>query len=270
MMKHTSIRVLLTLVNQHDLELEQMDAKTAILHGNLEEKILMAQLEDFFVKIGDEDKMCHLRKSLYGLKQFPRQWYLRFDKFMVRNGFSRSNFDSCVYVKWVDDSGIFLLLYVDDMLITSKNKNKIHNVLRLLGSEFEMKDMEPAKKILGMEITRDAMNYLCLKAQLQPIVALSTTKAEYIATTEGVKESLRLKGLIDEFEKVQNEVVLFCDNQSVIHLTKNQMFHESTKHIDIKLHFIQNVIVEVYVVVEKVHTDENPMDMATKMVMGHC
>lgn len=63
--KHTSIRV---LVNQHDLELEQMDVKTAFLHGNLEERILMAQPEGF-VKVGDEDKVCLLRKSLYDLKQ---------------------------------------------------------------------------------------------------------------------------------------------------------------------------------------------------------
>ena len=65
--KHTSIRVLLAFVNQYDLELEQMDVKTAFLHGNLEERILMAQPEGF-VKKGDEGNVCLLKKSLYGLK----------------------------------------------------------------------------------------------------------------------------------------------------------------------------------------------------------
>ena len=121
-MKHTSIRVLLALVNQFDLELEQMDVKTAFLHGNLEERILMAQPEGF-IKNRDEEKVCLLRKSLYGLKQSPRQWYLKFDEFMMKNKFVRSNYDSCVYVKWVREGlGVFLLLYVDDMLIASKDK----------------------------------------------------------------------------------------------------------------------------------------------------
>ena len=57
---------------------------------------------------------------------------------------------------------------------------------------------------------------------------------------------------------------VFCDNQSSIHLTKNQMFHERTKHIDIKLHFIQDVVSRGIVSVEKVHTDDNPADMLTK------
>ena len=106
------------------------------------------------------------------------------------------------------------------------------------------------------------------KAQLQSVVALSTTEAEYIAVTEGVKEALWLKGLVGEFGVKHDKVELFCDNQSAIHLSKNSMFHERTKHIDIRLHYIRDVIASGAVVVEKVHTDENPADMATKVVTG--
>ena len=76
--KHTSIRVLLSLVATKDLELEQLDVKTAFLHGNLEEQIYMKQPEGFEVA-GKEDQVCLLKKSLYGLKQSPRQWYKKFD-----------------------------------------------------------------------------------------------------------------------------------------------------------------------------------------------
>ena len=112
------------------------------------------------------------------------------------------------------------------------------------------------------------------KAQLQPVVALSTMEAEYIAATEGVKEALWLQGLIGEFGFAQDKVEVFCDNQSSLHLCKNAMFHERTKHIDIKLHFIRDVISQGSVVMEKIHTDENPADMATKPVtankFNHC
>ncbi|KAL5551202.1 hypothetical protein UlMin_001378 [Ulmus minor] len=66
------------------------------------------------------------------------------------------------------------------------------------------------------------------KAQLQPVVALSTTEAEYIAATEGVKEAMWLKGLVGELGYMHDKVEVICDNQSSIHLTKNQMFHERT------------------------------------------
>ncbi|WP_222927389.1 reverse transcriptase domain-containing protein, partial [Xylella fastidiosa] len=72
--KHSSIRTLLAIVACYDLELEQLDVKTAFLHGELEEQIYMRQPEGFVVS-GKEDHVCLLRKSLYGLKQSPRQWY---------------------------------------------------------------------------------------------------------------------------------------------------------------------------------------------------
>ena len=96
--KHSSIRVLLALVAQFDLELQQLDVKTAFLHGDLEETIYMDQPEGFLAE-GKEDHVCQLKKSFYGLKQSPRQWYKRFDAFMTRHGFLRSAFDNCVYHK---------------------------------------------------------------------------------------------------------------------------------------------------------------------------
>ena len=70
--------------------------------------------------------MCLLKKSLYGLKQSPRQCYKRFDSFLTTNDFKRSNYDNCVYFKMSDDgSFVYLLLYVDDMLIAINDKGEI-------------------------------------------------------------------------------------------------------------------------------------------------
>jgi hypothetical protein len=117
--KHSSIHSLIDIVAMHDLELEQLDVKTAFLHGDLEEEIYMDQPEGFIMP-GKENVVCKLKKSLYGLNQSPRQWYKKFDSFMIDNGFKRSFYDSCVYIKFVDGSPIYLLLYVDDMLIAAK------------------------------------------------------------------------------------------------------------------------------------------------------
>ena len=92
----SSIRVILGLAANLDLEIEQLDVKTTFLHGDLEEEIYMEQPEGFTVK-GKENLVCRLKKSLYGLKQAPRQWYKKFDSFMVDHGYRRTTLDHCVY-----------------------------------------------------------------------------------------------------------------------------------------------------------------------------
>lgn len=109
-----------------------------------------------FSETGDGRLVCKLKRSLYGLKQSPRQWYKRFDSYMLRIGYRRCDYDCCVYVRSLDDgSFIFLLLYVDDMLIAANHLHDVNELKTKLGKEFDMKDLGAAKKILGMEIHRD-------------------------------------------------------------------------------------------------------------------
>lgn len=111
--KMTSIIFLLSIVVAFDLEVEQMDVKTAFLHGDLEEEIYMKQPEGFAVK-GKKELVCKLKKSLYGLKQSPRMWYQKLYTYLLGLGFSRSKDDHYVYFKLVGDHFIYIALYVDD------------------------------------------------------------------------------------------------------------------------------------------------------------
>jgi hypothetical protein len=90
--------------------------------------------------------VCRLKKYLYGLKQSPRQWYKMFDSFMISNDFQRSQYDSYVYLKFVNGLPTYLLLYVDDMLITAKSMKEITALKAQLNYEFDMKDLGAAKK----------------------------------------------------------------------------------------------------------------------------
>lgn len=173
LVKYTSIRVLLALTAQFDMNLEQLDVKTAFLHGELEEKIFMQQPEGF-VENSDAGKVCLLKNSLYGLTQSPRQWYKRFDDFMIKSSFNRSSYDSCVYYKVLPGNNfIYLLLYVDDMLIACKNNKDINRVKAQLMKEFEMKDLGHTKKILGMDIVRNRKKetvFLSQRGYLQKVL----------------------------------------------------------------------------------------------------
>ncbi|KAK6164186.1 hypothetical protein DH2020_001050 [Rehmannia glutinosa] len=148
----SSIRVVLGIAASLDLEIEQLDVKTAFLHGDLNEEIYMEQPEGFKVKC-KENLVCRLKKSLYGLKQAPRQWYKKFDSFMTDHDYNRTSSDHCVFFKkFSDNDFIILLLYVDDMLIIGHDASKIEKLKKELGKSFAMKDLGPAKQILGLQV----------------------------------------------------------------------------------------------------------------------
>ena len=136
--KISTIRLVLGMVVAENLHLEQLDVKATFLHGVLEEDLYMIQSEGFIVQ-GQENLVCKLRKSLYGLKQALRQWYKKFDSFMHRIGFKRCEADHCCYVKFSDNSYIILLLYADDMLITRSSIEEINNLKKQLSKQFVMK-----------------------------------------------------------------------------------------------------------------------------------
>ena len=149
----TSIRLLIALAAVYDLQIHQMDVKTAFLNGELEEEIYMEQPEGFIVP-GQENKVCRLVKSLYGLKQAPKQWHAKFDKVMLSNGFKINECDKCVYIKNTPNHEVIVCLYVDDMLIISKNIIDINATKRMLSKSFDMKDLGVADFILGIKIYR--------------------------------------------------------------------------------------------------------------------
>ena len=105
---------------------------------------------------------------------------------------------------------------------------------------------------------------ISLKSQLQHIVALSTTESEYIAITEAMKEALWLKGVMGELKFLKQPIVVYSDSQSAIQVCKNPVFHDKTKHIDVRFHFIRDIVEKGEVQLEKIHTDHNPADMGTK------
>jgi hypothetical protein len=149
-----SFRIIMALVAHYDLELHQMDVKTAFLNRDLEENVYMAQPKGFVME-GKEQMGCRLKKSIYGLKQASRQWYLKFDKTIKHFGFKENIEDNCVYSKFKNGRFIFLILYVDDILLASSDISLLLETKKFLSSKFDMKDLGEASFVLGIEIHRD-------------------------------------------------------------------------------------------------------------------
>lgn len=257
--KYTTISVMLAFVAQYVLELEQMDVKTTFLHGDLDETIYMILPHDF-IDSKKPKHVCLLNRSLYGLKQSPRQQYIRFDYYVSSIGFVQSAFDHCLYFKRNDSNDVivYLLLCVDDMLYWIALKWLLRYLKCFADLELHFKSCKEDVVLKGFVDSDYASNKdnrksttayvftLCStciswKSQLQSIVALSTT--------EVVKESLWLKCLLCELNALHNPV-----------------FHDRTKHIDVRLHFIRDIVHKESILFEKIPTQFNPMDMGAKVL----
>ena len=107
-------------------------------------------------------------------------------------------------------------------------------------------------------------NTVSWKCNLQKVVSLSTTEAKFIVVTGSVKEAIWMKGMTVSLQAQKGVSKVYCDNQSDIYLAKNQTFHERTKDIDVKFHFVREIIESGEVNHEKINTDHNLVDVLTK------
>ncbi len=149
-----SIRILLAISAYYDYEIWQMDVKTAFLNGKLLEDVYMTQPEGF-EQPGSTNKVCKLQRSIYGLKQASRSWNLRFDEAVKEFGFIKNEDEPCVYKKVSGSTIVFLVLYVDDILLIGNDIPTLSTVKLWLGKCFSMKDLGEAAYILGIKIYRD-------------------------------------------------------------------------------------------------------------------
>jgi hypothetical protein len=151
--KFSTVRALLAKAAAEDLELHQIDIKTAFLHGELEETIYMEQPTGY--EEGLPGVACKLNKSLYGLKQAPRAWYTRLNKELETFGFVPSPADPSLFTLDNKTSTVYLLIYVDDIIIAGKDKGTVNYIKEELLTRFEGRDLGEVTSFLGINITRD-------------------------------------------------------------------------------------------------------------------
>jgi transposase InsO family protein len=146
--KSTSIRVLLALTAIHDLEAQQLDVMNAFLNAHLKETIYVEMPHGFAQK----DHVCLLLKTLYGLCQSPREWYMAVATLLLQMSFRACYADNSVFVH---ENGVVIIVYVDDMLLFGKDKQLVATTKRQLNDAYEMRDMGDLDTYLGLKVHRD-------------------------------------------------------------------------------------------------------------------
>eukprot|EP00253_Pinus_taeda_P023353 PITA_23353 len=317
---------------------------------------------------GQEQKVCRLAKALYGLKQAPQAWYMKIDQYLTDHGFQRSPSDANLYIKHTGDDILFLVVYVDDLIITGSSAHLIQGIKQDLCRNFDMTDLGLLHYCLGIEVwqtehhiflyqSKYAKNHVdrfrmqdCKPAttpmepglklsalsssppvdetlfrqlvgsliyltatrpdisfsvsyisrfigytdsdwagsvddrkstagyvfslgsgavtwtsKKQQAVAPSSTEAEYRGAVKASCEAVWLRHMLADMHASQTgPTSLFCDNQGVLKLAKNPVFHERTKHVETHCHYIRQLVEDGSVQLRYVPTSEQPADIFTK------
>jgi hypothetical protein len=143
----------LAIAVSHDWPIQQLDVKNAFLHDTLFEIVFCCQPTSF-TDPAHPDLVCHLRKSLYGLKQAPRDWYSRFATYLTTLGFIEAKSDTSLFIFRHGSDTVYLLLYVDDIILTASGTELLHRTISTLQREFTMKDLGPLHHFLGITVER--------------------------------------------------------------------------------------------------------------------
>ncbi|CAL9000175.1 unnamed protein product [Prunus brigantina] len=146
--KPTTIRTVLSLAISSGWTLRQLDVNNAFLHGTLSEDVYMQQPPGFIDPTRPQH-VCKLHKALYGLKQAPRAWFQRLSSFLIRYGFLQSRADSSMFIFRHNSHMMVLLLYVDDIVLTGSSTSSLLDFIRILGAEFDLKDLGHLHYFLG-------------------------------------------------------------------------------------------------------------------------
>jgi hypothetical protein len=156
--KPMSYKALFAIAAALDLEIEQMDVKTAFLYGYIDHEIYVEQPH---LMTDGTSRVCKLRKALYGLKQAPRIWYQTLTNFLRNLGFEPISADLGIFVR----SNMYIAVYVDDLLIVGPSVAEIKKIKRSLRNRFQMTDIGPCSYYLGMSVQRDRQNRILYLSQ---------------------------------------------------------------------------------------------------------
>ena len=390
--------------------MHHMDVTCAFLNGDLREEIFMEQAPGY-IKAGQEHLVCKLNKSIYGLKQAPRSWYEKLHQKLMQLGFWRSSADHSVYVLCEGGMRMYLMVYVDDMLVVSNSLPAMQQLKKRMQQQFKMTDLGEAEFFLGILLKRNraerqivlsqerytkevlnkfgmqeskpkgtpmavgarlvkstepenptrsryfrsvlgslmylmvstrpdlafavgslsqfmanpseehvvavkrVLRYLkgtaacglklgncpeaCFNAysdsdhaadtndrksvsgyavlyghgaviwssKKQSCVSVSSTEAEYVAASEATMDLAWIRQLLADLQKPPGgPTKLYIDNESAVKLAVNPVFHSRTKHIDVRYHFIRDMVEKKQIEPARVDTKDNIADSLTKPV----
>jgi len=177
--KPATIRLVLSHVISHHWPIHQIDVNNAFLNGELNEDVYMTQPPGFTST--SPHLVCKLHKVLYGLKQAPRAWFHKLSTTLNSLGFHSTKSDTSLFVNFYSTYTIFILIYVDDIIITGSSLVVIQQLISTLSTCFALKDLGPLQFFLGIHVTHLSTGGLHMSQQqyITDLLRRTNTDASY-------------------------------------------------------------------------------------------
>jgi hypothetical protein len=172
--KPATVCTVLSLAVSRSWPVHQLDVKNVFLHGTLSETVYCSQPTGF-IDPAQPDYVCLPNKSLYGLKQVPRAWYSRFATYITSLGFVEAKSDTSLFVFRRGTDMVYLLLYVDDIVLTASSTTLLQQTIYALKQEFAMKDLGPLHHFLGVSVQHQAYIERASMVDCKPVSTLVDT-----------------------------------------------------------------------------------------------
>nr|GEV49942.1 hypothetical protein [Tanacetum cinerariifolium] len=236
-----TVRCLLCLAVQNEWDIYQMDINNAFLYGDLIEEVYMLPPPGFFDPY--DKRVCKLKKSLYGLKQDPRQWNQKLCETLKENGFEQSKNDHSFFHKKDENFSLFLLVSHFDIAL------RLLKYLKLAPSF----GVQFVKRQSGFDIKAffDSDWAKC------PVTrrSMATTTCEIMWIVK-IMSDLNIKNLLP--------AELYCDNKVAMQIAANHVMHEKTKHFELDVHFIREKVCSRLIKTVNIESKDNVVDILTK------
>ncbi|KAL6348100.1 hypothetical protein AAG906_039255 [Vitis piasezkii] len=263
---------------------------SAFLNGILNEEVYMEQPKGF-QDLKYPNHVYRLRKTLHGLKQAPRAWHEKLTSYLLKKGFLRTGLDRTFFIRRNDKVFLVVQIYVDDIMFAFISSNYALDFAKEMKSEYQACPKEShlialkciIRYIAGtlelglwypldthsMKSTLGGCFYIgnCLVAWMskkQNSISLSIAKVEYIVVGSCCSQLIWIKQMLKDYGIDQGTMVVFYDNTSAINISKNGVLHSITKHIDIRHHFIRNLVEDKIVSLEYVPIKGQIVEIITK------
>ncbi|CAL8162703.1 unnamed protein product [Prunus armeniaca] len=258
-----SFRIIMAHTTHFNLELHQVDVRPTFLNGDLHEEIFMQQPLGF-VERGMESMVCILNKSIYGLKQASRQWYLKFDKVITTFGFAENKFDECIYLK------VCTIPY-------------LAFVVSVLG-RFQANPREPhwvaAKKVL--RYFQGTKSHMLIYSKVEKLEIVAYTDSDLAGCTDDIKYTacyafvlagcavswkIWIKNFITKVRIVDSIVgplKIYCDNEAVVFFSRNNKRTPASELMEIKYLLVKDKVKEHVIDVIHIGIESMVADPLTK------
>ena len=215
----STFRTLLAIAGKEKLKVHHYNVKTAFLYGNLKETVLMKQPEG--IKIQEKGHfVCKLNKCIYGLKQAAKSWNDKLNSYLQSLGFTQAKADPCLFFKNTEKGKIYLISYVDDLLIASKDEDLILQTGQNLRKHFQLTSLGKNKNYLGIQIEQGEDDFFTLNQshyieKVLKSIGLQEAKPSKIPLDTRYMETEKMKNPWRIILPIGNLLGNFCTSQSI-------------------------------------------------------